>query len=138
MAELSDAESVGGTLRSLKCGRPSTSGEYVGLVSAKAKKLALNREELRLQTERDVAEAVLEQRKLHMSRATVAILEMGSGPTEAALSSSNTLEESRVGELMEVTRGNLEVILMVATKSSNLKSTYVTRSGRHDRPPYPR
>lgn len=64
MADLSDAESVDGTQRGLKRGRPSTTGEYVGLVVAKAKKLALDRAELELQAERDVAEAARKQRNL--------------------------------------------------------------------------
>lgn len=117
-----------GSSRRLKRSKPAITGEYVGVAAARAKKLALDRQALELQAEREVAEAVLEQRNLRStSRAVMSIiLERHSGPMETALSSIN-LEKSRVGDLVAIARGDLDVILRVAAilRSSDLKGTFV-------------
>lgn len=124
VAYLSDTESVGSVSRGLKRGRPSTTSKYVGLAAARAKTAALDWEELRLQAEREVVREQRNRRVAASTRSTKSV-EPSDGGLPEAISSSGANPEGRVGDLATIVKDDLEVIRMVATKSSNLKGTYV-------------
>lgn len=119
---------MGSVSRGVKRGRPPATGEHVGSAALRAKRLALEREELRLQVEAEVAEAAMVQHdhRAALTRTATGVgIGGGSGPSEAASSSGTTPRERRVGDLAEIAKSDLRVILEVAARSSNLKGMFI-------------
>ncbi|XP_049885106.1 uncharacterized protein LOC126380047 [Pectinophora gossypiella] len=96
-------------------GRPISTGKYVGLAAAKAAYNAEIAESLRLMAEVEVADAV---RGVREARASLQpSLQSGAQSAEEA--------EQSGAALAGIVKASLDTILMVASKSSQLKGTYV-------------
>lgn len=85
-------------------GRPPTTGHYVGLAKAKADFMAMEREELELQAEKEVAEITAQ---IRANRGSSAASEDHSAPSPT-----------------RVINDSADVITLVASKSKNLKGTF--------------
>ncbi|XP_049871151.1 uncharacterized protein LOC126370360 [Pectinophora gossypiella] len=93
-------------------GRPPSVGKYVGLAAAKAAYNAELAESLRLEAEAEVADVA---RNLREARASL----------QPSPPQPETEDQLTGAALTNVVRTSLETITMVATKSSQLKGTYV-------------
>ncbi|XP_049887055.1 uncharacterized protein LOC126381643 [Pectinophora gossypiella] len=95
-------------------GRPSSTGKYVGLAAARAAYNQELAESLRLEAEAEVAGMA---RNLREARASL--------QPSPHLATQEEEAEQTSAALANVVRTSLETITMVATKSSQLKGTYV-------------
>ncbi|CAB0028687.1 unnamed protein product, partial [Trichogramma brassicae] len=96
-------------------GRPPTTGEYVGLAKAKEELLALKRQEFLLDSEAQVVRAAKKARTLRAPEQDVK-----SAETLAA-----EYEKLPAGDIREKVEAEVALIRTVATKSGNLKGTFV-------------
>ncbi|XP_061729214.1 uncharacterized protein LOC133534143 [Cydia pomonella] len=104
----SDAETKRGR------GRPPSTGQYVGLAKTKEELNRAKREELRLRAEEEAA---------GLAQSLSIRSQPGSGRRVASLLQDE--EEHTVGSLIEQVKTSLRTIDLVASKSSNLKGTFV-------------
>nr|XP_053600403.1 uncharacterized protein LOC128669528 [Plodia interpunctella] len=96
-------------------GRPPTTGEYVGLAKAKEELLALKRQEFLLDAEAQVVRAAKKARTLRAPEQ-----EMKSAEALTA-----EYEKLPAGQIKEKVEAEVALIRTVATKSGNLKGTFV-------------